>query len=71
MNSTIIVSVISLIGTFIGTMGGIMTSNRLTGYRISQLEQKVTKHNDLIDRMYKIETRVCLIEDEMKGSIKK
>ena len=70
MNPEIIVGMLSLIGTFIGTMGGIMTSNRLTGYRLDQLEQKVEKHNNLIDRMYKIENRVSILEDEMKGNIK-
>lgn len=43
-----------------------MTSNKLTGYRINQLEIKVEKHNNLIDRMYKVENRVSLIEDEIK-----
>lgn len=66
MEPTIVVAIISFIGTLIGTIGGIMTSNRLTGYRIEQLETKVSKHNDLIDRMYKIETRVTVIEDEIK-----
>ena len=66
MEPTIVVAIISFIGTLIGTIGGIMASNRLTVYRISQLENKVSKHNNLIDRMYKIETRVTVIEDEIK-----
>lgn len=67
MNPEIIVGILSLIGTFIGTMGGIMTSNKLTSYRLNLLEQKVDKHNNLIDRMYKVENRVSIIEDELKG----
>ena len=66
MNSEIMVSVLSLCGTLIGTIGGILVSNKLTNYRIQQLEEKVNKHNNLIDRMYKVENRVSLIEDEMK-----
>ena len=66
MRSEIIVAILSLVGTFIGTIGGILASQKLTSYRISKLEEKVDKHNNLIDRMYKIETRVTLIEDEMK-----
>lgn len=66
MRSEIIVAILSLIGTFVGTIGGILASQKLTSYRISKLEEKVDKHNNLIDRMYKIETRVTLIEDEMK-----
>ena len=42
-------------------------NKNLTLYRIDQLEKKVDKHNNLIDRMYKIENRVTLIEDEIKG----
>ena len=67
MSNEIIIALLSFIGTLIGTIGGILTSSRLTTYRISELEKKVSKHNDLIDRMYKIENRVTLLEDEMKG----
>lgn len=66
MRSEVVVALLSLVGTFIGTIGGILASQKLTSYRISKLEEKVDKHNNLIDRMYKIETRVTLIEDEMK-----
>jgi len=67
MNSTIIVSIISLLGTLGGSFLGVMQANKLSNYRIGQLEEKVNKHNNLIDRMYKIESRVTLLEDEMKG----
>lgn len=67
MKSEVVVALLSLVGTFIGTIGGILASQKLTSYRISKLEEKVDKHNNLIDRMYKIETRVTLIEDEMKA----
>jgi hypothetical protein len=42
-------------------------SNAVLTYRIDQLEVEQKKHNNLIDRMYKVETRVTLLEDEMKG----
>lgn len=66
MTETIIISIISFAGTLVGTLGGILASQKLTSYRISQLEEKVSKHNNLIDRMYKVENRVSLIEDEIK-----
>ena len=56
-----------MLGTFIGTIGGILASQKLTTYRIAQLEAKVDKHNTLIERMYKVESRVTLLEDEIKG----
>lgn len=51
----IIVSILSLLGTVAGSLGGILVSNRLTTYRIQKLEEKVAKHNNLIERMYKVE----------------
>lgn len=39
-------------------------TKELTLYRIDQLETKVDKHNNLIDRMYKIENRVTLLEEK-------
>lgn len=35
-------------------------------YRVGSLEEKVNKHNNLIDRMYKVESRVTVLEDEIK-----
>jgi hypothetical protein len=59
MDSTVIVALISFGGTAIGTLVGIITSARLTTYRIKQLEIKVDKHNCLIERMYKVEDRAA------------
>lgn len=50
MNSDIIVAVISLVGTALGTFTGIVTSTKLTNYRIEQLEKKVEKHNSVVER---------------------
>lgn len=70
MDSTIIVGILSLIGTLVGTLSGIFINNKLTIYRIDKLEEKVSKHNNLIDRMYKVESRVTLLEEEVKeGSV--
>lgn len=35
-------------------------------YRVGSLEEKVNKHNNLIDRMYKVESRVTVLEDEIR-----
>ena len=55
MGTEIIVAGFSLAGTLIGSLAGIMTANRLTVYRIEQLEKKVEKHNNLAERMIKVE----------------
>lgn len=62
MTDVVIIALISLAGTGLGTFGGIITASRLSNYRIEQLEKKVDKHNCLIDRMYKVEARVDVIE---------
>lgn len=51
----VVVGLFSLIGTLCGTMGGILTSTRLTSYRISELEKKVDKHNSVIERVALLE----------------
>lgn len=42
-------------GSVLGSLLGVIASNKLTTYRIEQLEKKVDKHNNLIDRTYKLE----------------
>lgn len=66
MTDTIIVAAISLLGTLGGSLGGIIAANKLTAYRIEQLEKKVQAHNNLIDRMYKVEAREVLIEEAIE-----
>lgn len=69
MDSTIIVAILSLLGTVIGSLGGVLAANNLIKYRIQKLEEKVNKHNNLIDRMYKLEKSETLVENEI-GDIK-
>lgn len=66
MSETVIVAIISLFGTLAGTFGGIMTSNRLTGYRIEQLEVQMKKYNNLIERTFKLEENTALQEEKIK-----
>ena len=66
MTDTVIVGLISLIGTLFGTFGGIMTSSRLTTYRIEQLEEKVNKHNNLIERVFKLEEHDAVQDEQIK-----
>lgn len=69
MTPEIISMIVSLLGTSIGTITGILASNKLVNYRIAQLEEKVDKHNTVIDRTYKLETRVTVIEDELRHQV--
>lgn len=58
MADTVIIAIISLIGTLGGTFGGIVTSAKLTNYRIEQLEKKVEKHNNFAERIPVIEEKL-------------
>ena len=70
MDSAITVSIISglcvAIPSIIATISSNKKNNDLVIYRIEELDNKVHEHNNLIDRMYKVESRVTLIEDEIK-----
>lgn len=58
MSSEMIIALLSFAGTAIGSIAGIMAANKLTNYRISKLEEKVNKHNNLIERMMAVEQSV-------------
>lgn len=65
MSDPIIVALLSCLGTVIGSLLGILAANKLTNYRIEQLEKKVEKHNKVIERVYKLEGRADVIESEI------
>jgi hypothetical protein len=66
VDSTIVIALISFAGTLMGTFGGIITSNKLTNYRIEELERKVEKHNKVVERVYVLEKDKAVFEEEMK-----
>lgn len=66
MSETIIVAIIALIGTLAGSFGGIIASNKLVIYRIQKLEEKVEKHNSVIERVYKLEKHDAVIDEEIE-----
>lgn len=66
MDSAIIVAVISGICTLCGSGLGVLAAGKLTNYRIRQLEQKVEKHNHLVERMYAVEERSHLLEEKLR-----
>ena len=66
MSETIIIALISLLGTLGGTFGGILATSKLTNYRIEQLEKKVDKHNNIIEHTYKLEDNDKLLEEKIK-----
>lgn len=67
MPETVLVALLSLLGTILGTFGGILTANKLTNYRIEQLEKKVEKHNHVIERVYELEKHEAVVDTEIKS----
>lgn len=66
MDSTIIVAVLSFLGTVVGSFSGM----KLMSYRIEQLEKRVDKHNNVIERVYNLE-RKDAIQDERIAEIER
>ncbi|XBX07078.1 hypothetical protein QMP26_02440 [Enterocloster clostridioformis] len=62
----IMVALIGLIGSAAGAFAGVVTSAKLTNYRIEQLEKKVDKHNTVIERTYKLEETQAVIQEQIK-----
>lgn len=58
MNNEVTVAVLALIGTFVGAFGGILTSSKLTNFRLEQLEKKVDKHNNFAERIPVLEEKI-------------
>lgn len=66
MSETIIVALLSLAGTLMGSLFGILAANKLVVYRIEQLEKKVEKHNNVLERVYALEKDEAVIKEEIK-----
>ena len=55
MSDAVVVALIALLGTSLGSFAGILQSSKVTVHRLQQLEIKVDKHNHLVERMIKVE----------------
>lgn len=66
MEPTVIVALISFLGTVIGTFAGVLTGSKLTEYRIKQLESKVAKHNEVVERTFKLEGQVLELQHDVR-----
>ena len=66
MDNTIIVALIGLAGSALGAFGGVMASARLTQYRLKKLEEKVDKHNSVIERTFRLEGRMDEAEHDIR-----
>ena len=66
MTESVIVAILGLAGTLTGSFLGVVTSQKLTTYRITQLEEKVSKHNNLVERTYRLEGAMAECQHDIK-----
>ena len=60
MTEAVVVAAMSLLGTLLGSLVGVVTSSKLVNYRLEQLERKVQAHNNLIERTFQLEAAQAL-----------
>ncbi len=66
MDNEITIAVLAMVGTLSGTFGGILTSSRMTAYRIQQLEEKVDVHNKFAERIPIIEEKIKVMNHRVE-----
>ena len=62
----IVVAILSFAGTLAGSLFGVLAAQKLTQYRLEQLEEKVERHNNLIERTFRLEGQVTECQHEIK-----
>lgn len=66
VETEIIVALLGLLGTLAGSFLGVLAASRLTNYRLQQLEEKVNKHNNLIERTFILEGQMSECQHDIK-----
>lgn len=70
MESTVITAIISGLFVAIPSLFATVSSNRksqaLLEYKIQELDKKVEKHNNIIERTYALEDEVHILEEKVE-----
>ena len=66
MSDTVLVALIGVAGSGLGSLCGIMVSTRLTQYRLEQLEKQVQAHNNLVERTYRLEGQMTEVQHDIR-----
>lgn len=66
MTSEIIVALLGLLGTLTGSFLGVVAANKLVQYRLQQLEDKVNRHNQIIERTYILEGQMLEVQHDIR-----
>lgn len=67
ISDAVLVAIIGLCGSLVGSVFGVLCSAKLTNYRIEQLEKKVDRQNDLIEKMFKVEQEQAVVSTRISG----
>ena len=62
----IIVAILGFAGTLAGSLLGVVTAQKLTQYRLQQLEEKVNKHNHLVERTFVLEGQMTEVQHDIR-----
>jgi len=65
MDSTVLVALLSLVGTLFGSLAGIVVSSKLTNFRLEQLEKKVDKHNGFAEKIPVLEEKLSVANNRI------
>lgn len=66
MTEELLVALLGFAGTLVGSLLGVLAAQKLTQYRLGQLEEKVSRHNNLIERTYILEGKVTECQHDIK-----
>lgn len=66
MSDVVLVAAIGCLGSVLGSLLGVIATSKLTQYRLAQLEEKVNKHNNVVERVYMVEGAVTELQHDVK-----
>lgn len=66
MATEVVVALLGLMGTLAGSFLGVLAASKLTNYRLQQLEDKVNKHNNIIERTFILEGQMLECQHDIK-----
>lgn len=66
MSNEVLIAAFAFAGTCFGSIAGILAANKLVNYRLTQLEKKVDKHNNVVERTFILEGRLTEAEHDIR-----
>lgn len=67
MTETVIIAIIAAVGTILSGIISAIMANRVTVYKIDALTKEVEKHNNVIERTFKLEQKVEDMDDRLNN----